>query len=146
MKRVGIIIGIVLILGAYVFGYWPERQATLETRQHLAIVQTQLTAAQSQLALCRLQIHLLALVRQTEAKNYGNASSLSTSFFNEVSRQASAATDSDVKSTLQSILQKRDAVTGLLAKGDPSALGMLQPLEDSMFNLVNKSLGAAPAS
>lgn len=148
MKRAGIVIGIILILGAYVFGYWPAHEAEQETRQQLKMVSDRLNDAQAKLGLCRLQIHLLAVVRQTEQKNYGNASSLSTSFFNEVSRQASATTDPDVQATLQSILKARDGVTASLAKADPDSMNLLQPLEDTLFTLVDQTLGgshSAPA-
>lgn len=143
MKRAGIIIGIILLLAAYVFGYWPEHQANLRLRQQLKEVSARLDEAQSRMYLCRLHVHLLAILRQTEARNYGNASSLSSSFFDEVRDHVSSATDPHVKSALQSILQQRDAVTSALAKGDPNSLALLKPLEDTMFSLVDQAYGDA---
>jgi hypothetical protein len=143
MKRAGIIIGIILILVAYVFGYWPEHQATLQVRQQLKAVSARLDEAQSRMYLCHLHIHLLAIIRQAEAKNYGNAANLSSSFFDEVREHVAGAKDPQLKSALQSILQQRDAVTSALAKGDPNAIALLKPLEDTMFTLVDQAYGGA---
>jgi len=150
MKRAGVIIGIVLILIAYVFGYWPQHKAAQQAQEQLKIVSARLDEAQSQMYLCRLHIHLLAVIRQTEQKNFGTASTLASSFFDEVRDHVAGTKDASVKSALQSILQQRDAVTAALAKGDPASLSLLQPLENTMFSLVDKVYGGpnfpAPAA
>jgi type II secretory pathway pseudopilin PulG len=141
MKRAGIIIGIVLIGIAYVLGFWPQYEKAQKARQQLEQANTELAGAQARNGLYRLQHELLAVVRQTNQKNYGQASTLSTAFFDSVRAELPRQADPKVKTALESILQQRDAVTSALAKGDPSALGLLQQLEDTMFQVVGETMG-----
>lgn len=137
MKRAAIIIGIVLIGIAYVVGFWPEYQKVQSTQNQLKAVTTELSNAQAQTGLYRLQHQLLAVVRETNQKNYGEASKSATKFFDSVREQLPRQNNPKVKKTLQSMLQERDAVISALAKGDPSALTLLQPMENSMFQTIS---------
>jgi hypothetical protein len=141
MKRAGIIIGIVLIGIAYGLGFWPQYQKARESRRQVAQMTTELAGSQSRIRLYQLQTSLIAVVRQANQKNYGQASTLSTKFFDEARAEAQRQSDPKVKAGLESILQQRDAVTAALAKGDPSALGLLDPLETTMFRIVNEMPG-----
>lgn len=146
MKRAMLIIGIVLIGAAYLGGFWPQYQKAQQARRQLTSVTEELNQAQGKLDLCRLQVRLLALIGKTSVKDYGQASALSTQFFNGVRREEGRQSEPGVKSALQSILSQRDTVTSDLAKGDASALGVLNTLEGTMFNIVQQSLGVASAS
>lgn len=141
MRRAGVILGILLIVGAFFVGFWPQYQTARKVRGQLKTATTQLSRLEEQVGLSKLQQDLLGIIRQTSDKNYGNAASLSTHFFNEVSQEQERQTQPQVKASLQSILAKRDAVTSHLAKGDPSALGVLNDLENTMSKLLNRSLG-----
>lgn len=141
MKRAAIIIGIVLIVAAYLFGFWPQHQKAQRTEKQLEAVTTSLASARAQVRLCRLQQELLGMVNETNQKNYGLASTLSSKFFNAVRDELPRQTDPKVTMALQSILRQRDPVTSALAKGDPSALGLIQPMEKTMFQAVDESLG-----
>jgi site-specific recombinase len=143
MKRAGIIIGIVLIGIAYVLGFWPQYQKAQESRRQVQQMTAELVGAQAQVRLYQLQNSLIAVVRQANQKNYGQASTLSTKFFDEARAEAERQSDPKVKAALQSILQQRDAVTAALAKGDPSALGLLEPLDTTMFQIVNEMPGSS---
>lgn len=145
MKRAGIIVGVLLIGAAYVFGFWPQYQKARQAQQQLAAVTAELDQAQAEVRLCGLQDHLLALIGKTSAKDYGQASALSTQFFDGVRDEAARRTDPQVKAALESILGQRDVVTSALAKGDPSALGLLNGLEGTMFKLVDQSFGGTGA-
>jgi hypothetical protein len=145
MKRAGIIIGIVLIGIAYVLGFWPQYQKARESRRQLEQMTAEFTGLQAQLRLYQLQNSLIAVVRQTSQKNYGEASTLSSKFFDEARAEAQRQTDPTVKAALESILRQRDAVTAALAKGDPSSLGLLEPLEATMFHIVNELAGTPAA-
>lgn len=138
MKRAGIIIGIILIGVAYVLGFWPQYQKAQASQRQVAEMSAELTAAQSRVRLYQLQNSLIAVVRQTSQKNYGEASKLSTKFFDDARIEVQRQTNPKVKTALESILQQRDAVTAALAKGDPSALGLLEPLATTMFQAVNQ--------
>ena len=143
MKRAGIIIGIVLIGIAYILGFWPQYQKVQHAQSQLLEVTTELDSAHSQVGLFVLQHDLLAVIRQAGQKNYGQASTLSTKFFDAVRDELPRQTDPKVKSALQSILQQRDAVTSALAKGDPDAVALLDPIETTMFQTIGETMKAS---
>jgi FtsZ-interacting cell division protein ZipA len=146
MRRAGVIVGILMIVGAYFIGFWPQYQTSSKLRGQLQTATTQLSRLEAQVGLSRLQQDLLGVIRQTSAKNYGDASTLSTHFFNEVSQEEARQTQPRAKAALQSILAQRDVVTSDLAKGDASALGVLNDLENTMFKLLNEFLGESGGS
>lgn len=143
MKRAASILAIVLIVAAYVWGFWPQYRKAQAARAQLAAVSAALSHAQEQVRLCRLQNDLQAVIRQTAEKNYGTASQLSSGFFSAVVAELPRQSDPNVDAALQSVLQQRDAVTAALAKGDPNSLSLLQPLEDNMTKIVAQSLGGS---
>ncbi len=145
MKRVLTVIVIVLIAVAYGLGFWPQYQKAQKAQSDLKTISAEMGVLQGQIGLCRLQDFLLALVKSTTEKNYGDASVISTGFFTAVGDEIPHQTDPQVKAGLASILQQRDAVTAALAKGDPGALGLLQPIQNTMFQIVNRSLGGPGA-
>ena len=140
MRRLVVIIGLLLIVAAYVFGFWPQYQDARQARMELQSVNGQMHQAQARLALCVLQQRLLALIQQASAKNYGDAATLSTQFFNQVSEESRRQTDPGVKAKLSSILKQRDAVTSDLAKADPASVTLLNGIESTMFALVDQAL------
>lgn len=115
-------IGVLVLLAiAFGGGFWWEHQRTASVQEKLDAASAQLAQASSSLSLYRLQDQLLTLVGDTASKNYGDAASVSTSFFDNVNDELSRAGQSAVKSALQSILAQRDQVTAQLAKGDPAS-------------------------
>lgn len=140
MKRAVVIIGLLLIVAAYVFGFWPQYQDARQARAELQSVTRQLNQAQANLGLCALQQRLLALLQQASAKNYGEAATLSTQFFNQVNKEAQSQTDPTVKGKLSSILKQRDVVTSDLAKADPASVNVLNGIEGTLFALIDQAL------
>ena len=140
MRRVVVIIGLLLIVAAYVFGFWPQYQDAQQARMEMQSVTQQLNQAQAKLGLCALQQRLLAVIQQASAKNYGDAATLSTQFFNQASEESQRQIDPNVKAKLASILKQRDTVTSDLAKADPASLTVLQGIGSTMFTLVDQAL------
>jgi len=114
---------IVLVLMGLSFGggFWWEYSRTNSVRGRLQATEAQLTTDQYQISLCQLQQQLLTLVDDTANRNYGDAATVSTKFFNNLNAVESKATEPQMKSLLQSILSQRDTVTADLAKADPTA-------------------------
>ena len=139
MKRLGWILFLLLLAAAYVAGYWPQHRKFREAQDNSNAVSARLTDAESRLRLCKLQNDLIALVRKTAEKNYGEAQAFSTKFFDQVLAEARQTENQKWKSSLESILQSRDAVTAALAKGDSSARDLLLPLEKTLHELVEAS-------
>ncbi len=136
MKRLGWILFFLLLAVAYVAGYWPEHRKFRESEDKRNAASARLADAESRIRLCELQNDLIALVRKTAEKNYGEAQAFSTKFFDQVVAEARQTDNQKLKSSLESILQSRDAVTAALAKGDASARELLLPLEKALHDLV----------
>lgn len=137
---------IVLLLMALSFGggFWWEHGKMEAVQNKLDTATAQLTASESAVRLCRLQDQLLTLVQTTGAKNYGDAATLSTKFFNALGNEVARATQPNIKSAMQSILAQRDQVTAELAKGDPASHDMFVQMS-ATFRQVLGNNGASTA-
>lgn len=142
MKRVIFAVVVVLIVVAYFAGYWPERTKLQDAERRLAHQSSQLASAQQVVRLCRLQNQVLILVQEAGSQNYGDAMTLSTRFFDGVRDELDRAKQSALKSSLQSILAQRDAVTSALAKGEPAAQNLLQQQASALQKIVMKETGS----
>jgi type II secretory pathway pseudopilin PulG len=118
---------ILVVAGAFVAGYWPQRAARLraereaaEARQQLAEVRADLARAEAQDRRGRLLGRLLALQDAVAGGNFGEAQALSTPFFDGVREEAAGETDATVRKGLDAILERRDTVTAQLARGEGS--------------------------
>jgi hypothetical protein len=136
MKRLGWIAFLLLLAATYLAGYWPQHRSFRESQDKLNAVSARLADAEVRLRLCALQNDLIALVRKTVEKNYGEAQAVSTKFFDRVLAEERQTENQKLKSSLESILQSRDAVTAALARGEASARDLLAPLEKTLHDLV----------
>jgi predicted negative regulator of RcsB-dependent stress response len=128
MKRIGLVVILLLLVLAYVAGYWPYHKKVVEMQKASVWFDTRVWQLESSLRLYRLQSQLVTLVQETEKKNYANAAELSTKFFNTLSGAVPLAASPAPRASLQTILNQRDAVTAALAKGDPAALDLLKQM------------------
>lgn len=114
---------IVLVLLAIAFGggFWWAHEKTESVQNKLNTASAQLAQANSTVRVCGLQDQLLTLVEDTGNKNYGEAATISTTFFNNLGGDIPQESEPGVKSAMQTILARRDQVTSELAKGDPAS-------------------------
>lgn len=132
MKRALLIAAVVVVGLAYVAGYWPQHQQLTDARGQLSETQTRLATAEARIRLGEVLGHLLALSDAVAAKNYGQAATLSSSFFDTVRSEASRTTQPEVTAALQDILNARDRVTTAIAGTDPALTGVLKEQERSL--------------
>ena len=144
MKRLGIVAFVVIVVLAFIAGYWPQHTRLLETQAQLAETSGQLVNAESTNRLCQLQDELLALVQVTGEKNYADATALSTKFFDEVRAEAGRTTEPGLKSALESVLDQRDAVTAALAQGNPAAHDLLVQLQKTFRSSIKNGESQPP--
>ena len=106
---------IVLIVAAYLAGYWPQRG-----------LKDQLATAKSVTQTCRLEGELMNMLDQIQSQNYGTAQQIAGQFFNDLHGQVDDPADAPYRQQLQAILDHRDAVISALAKADGSIAGTLR--------------------
>jgi hypothetical protein len=135
VKKVLASLVVLLVAGAFLAGWWPQRERlaraqaeTSQWQQQLATVRVQLAQAEARNRLGRILGQLLALQDAVVAANYGEARTLSSPFFDLVREEAGRATDGAIRTSLEAILMRRDAVTAGLARGEASVRDELAPI------------------
>lgn len=132
-----VLMTLVLMALSFGGGFWWEYSRTTDVRNQLHSANSELTRAQYTVRLCHLQDQLLSLVQDTANRNYGDAASLSTRFFNDVGDEISRTTQPNLKSALLSILSQRDQVTAELAKGDPAAHDLFVEMSQALHQALD---------
>jgi len=123
-----LIIAAALVAAAYLAGYWPQHQRVLSLDEDLRLANSRLADAQAEIRIYQLENRLLGVIEKTEEKNYGEAQKLSTDFFDRVRSEIPRARKASLQSLLEFTLQKRDAVTAGLTKGDLATLDLLRQI------------------
>jgi hypothetical protein len=125
VKRLLAVLVLLLVAGAYVGGYWPQRrQAELAReeaeglRSQLSEARRQLEASEARQRVGRVFGQFLALQDAVAAGNFGDARPLSSTFFDQAGEEAAKTTDATVRTALDAVMMRRDAVTAGLARGD----------------------------
>ncbi len=143
MNKVLVIVIVVLLGAAYVGGYWPQHQQLRAAQQSAEQAHQQLAGVQAVARVCRLENELLALLGQTENQNYGDARSLSNTFFDDMRREADRDQNAPYKGDIENILSQRDAITAGLAKADASTATTLRQMLGQMEQLAGRLAGQA---
>jgi hypothetical protein len=154
MKKVLAVVFVVVVAGAFVAGYWPQRAELARTRASAAQLESQLNEAQSRLAdaeakarLGRLLGQLLALQDAVVSGNFGEAQTLSSGLFDGVREQAGKADAAEVRAALDAILARRDTVTAGLARGEGGAVSkLLAPVERDLRRALGYPVAPVPTS
>ena len=136
MKKIGLLVVLILIIAAYVIGYWPEHKELAATQQLNDAVKKQLSAAESVGRLAHLENELLALIEQTESQNYGEAQKQSAIFFDNIRKEIDLDKTAPYVPKLEAILARRDAVTAGLAKAEAPTVTMLKQSLTEMRDLL----------
>jgi len=136
VRRLLAVLVVFLIAGAFVAGYWPQRERLARAQAEATELRRQLSEARSRVAeaettarLGRLFGQFLALQDAVVTGNYGEAQSLSSPFFDRVGDEAAKTGDASVRTALDAILMRRDTVTAGLARSEVSVREVLVPIE-----------------
>jgi hypothetical protein len=126
---------VLLVAGAFLAGWWPQRERharaeaeSAECRRQLAEARTALGQAEARARLGRLFGRFLALEDAVASGNYGEARALSSPFFDLVRDEAAKTTDAAVRASLDAVLARRDTVTAGLARAEASVRDVLVPI------------------
>jgi hypothetical protein len=146
MKRVAAIVAIVLIGGAYLAGYVPERRLRMAAERESATLRDRVAAAEARVRMGQLLGQALAVREVVQRQNYGQAQELSSSFFDSVRTEAAATSVDEFRTVLNDVLSRRDAVTASLAKADPAILEILLMIEMRMRRALGYPTPQDPAA
>jgi len=136
MRKILLLVVIVVVIWAYLLGYWPEHKQVAAVEQENVQLKNQLGSAETVGRIARLENQLLVLIEQTEAQNYGEGQKLSNIFFDDMRKEIDRNKSAAYVPKLEAILARRDAVTASLARGDASALAQLKQSLTEMRELV----------
>ena len=135
MRQLLAVLVVLSIAGAFVAGYWPQRQQlararaeTVQLRRRLAEARALLAAAEAKARLGRLFGQYLALHDAVLAADYAEAQALSSPFFNAVRDEAEKTGDAAARTALDAALMRRDTVTAGIARGESSVRDTLVPI------------------
>jgi hypothetical protein len=136
MRKIMLLVIVVLVIWAFLLGYWPQRKQAQALEQENIQIKNQLASADALGRIARLENELLVLIEQTEGQNYGEAQKLSNSFFDEVRKEIDRDKGAPYVSKLEAILARRDAITAGLARAEAPTIGALRQSLTEMRELV----------
>ena len=144
MKRILAVVAVVVVALAYLAGFWPQhRQLTVARTENLGL-QQRLAEAESRVRLAAVLGQLLRLSDAVTTRNYGEAATLSSSFFDSVRAEAARPNPPAVTEALERMLRTRDQVTSAIAQTDPSVSVSLKEHERTLRRALGYPVGATP--
>jgi hypothetical protein len=123
---------LLIIVAAFVSGYWPEHRNRTAAEAEAQALGTRVARLEDQVRAARLHGDLLTLIDAVEAMNYGQAQTLASTFFDRIRDEAARTGNPELRAAFQNILGQRDAVTGALAKGEATATTPLKESERTL--------------
>jgi len=127
-------VGLILVIAAFLAGFWPERQM----RTALDAENAALRALDGHERVARLHGQVLDLIDAVGAMNYGEAQTVSSSLFNNVRTEMVRVQNAEYRAALEGLLAARDEVTASLARGDAAVLEPLRRSEQQMRQVLAK--------
>lgn len=135
-KLIAFVIGVLVAALPLLYQGWQmqqsfsEAQTSLETQ--VETLQGRVSDLEQQLRISRLRNQLGTLIFEVQNQNFGRARELSTSFFNDVADAATGVEDTQLRSQLEEILQRRDELTADLTALSPDSAKKLQGIYTSL--------------
>ncbi|MBI1738098.1 MAG: hypothetical protein HYR58_02490 [Acidobacteria bacterium] len=126
----------VVVVLAFVAGYWPQHQKYLNALGDLRIADKQLMEARANERIYHLENTMLQVLDHTAHKEYKEAQSLTTQFFVEVRADMARPDMTKFRSELQQILDKSDIIENALQKEDPASRDALRGVMQQLAQMV----------
>jgi type II secretory pathway component PulM len=133
---------ILLLVIAYVAGFWPQHSQLTEAQSRIATLETRVTDAEARIRLGEVLGKLLRLRESLLSQNFGQAAGLSSSFFDSVRDEGTRTTRPEVKQLLETLQKSRDVVTTSIARADGSALAIVNAQEVTLRQALGYSVSA----
>jgi type II secretory pathway pseudopilin PulG len=139
-------VAVVLVGGAFLFGYLPQRTRRATAEAQSALLQERLTAAEARVRAGELLGQVLTVKEVAMRQNYGLASERSSAFFDAVRTEVPITPHSALRDAMNEVLAQRDIVTAALAKGEPSVVETLHDIELRLRRALGLSMPPEPVS
>lgn len=143
-KRIATVAAVVLIGGAFLAGYLPERRLRTAAEREAVTLRERLASAEARVRMGQLLGETLALREVVMRQNYGQAQDLSSSFFNSIRVEATATPLNEFRDVLNDVLSRRDSITSSLTKAEPGVVERLHDIEVRMRGALGYSLPPEP--
>ena len=126
-KKIGI--GAAILVVVFLVGYIPGYLDASSAKQQNVQLENRLnlTGLLNKLGMASFEVN---------RNNYANAGQYSTEFFNGLRETTNGTADAGLKQKLQSMLGRRDEITGKLAEGNPSVKETLAQMYSDLFGLI----------
>jgi hypothetical protein len=121
-----LVFGLVLLIVAFLAGFAPEYQRLRQARADLSTTARQLDSCQLGQQLSQIRDAASLTYLEATRKNYGVAGQHSKQLFDQSQRIVNSTGSEALRSTLNEVGSKRDAVTAALANGDAAVIPDLQ--------------------
>ncbi len=145
-KGAVVTIALLLVASAWAVGYWPQHRRATALEAELAAVRARADLAEARVRTGGLLGEIRNLEDAVLRQNYGDAQQIALAFFQHARVEAGQAADPRVKQALTDLANRRDAVTGALARADASVLATLREIEGGLRGALGYSVyGANPA-
>ncbi len=128
-KKIMIPLGMLLLVAAYLAGFWPGYNQNQALTARLASVESELTAVRAERAVAGLLGELLSLSQLVSRQDFGQAQVTSSRFFDGVRAEAGGNAEPRFRTALAGVLQLRDPVTAGLTRADPSTGATLTEIQ-----------------
>ena len=128
VKLIAVVAGVVVLVAAYLIGYWPERGQRVTAEARADTLQTTLTLAEARVRVGELLGQVLTVGELVGRQDYGQAMGRSSALFDAIRQEATATPDPSLRDGLNTALGRRDLVTSGLAKADPATAETLHAI------------------
>jgi hypothetical protein len=135
---------VLLVLAAFVAGYWPQHQRGVSLQTDNDAMRERIEILENRARLSVIHTRALDAIDAVAAMNYGEAQQLSSSLFDEIRAELNRTTAPPYPEALQGGLNRRDTITSALATGDAAALEPLRELEKQIREVLSAPV-TAPA-
>jgi hypothetical protein len=133
--------GVLLVGGAYMAGFWPERQRLTAARSEMQALEQRASASEARVRLGEVLGQLLSLVDAVDQQNYGDAAKRASLYFDRVQAEASKATSPAVRAVLEGVEDTRDTVITGLAKAEPTVRDILRKQQLAIRRALDYDVG-----
>ena len=123
-----LVLWLVLLTAAFLAGFIPEYLRVRQSEQDISTLTDQVKRCQSGETLSEIASAAALMYLEATEKNYGNAGSYASRFFDQAQHLASTTQDQALQSQLRQILAARDQITADLAKGNEAVVLEIQPI------------------